>query len=689
MKKILSFAAVLSAVISMNVLTSCEDFFKAENALVATDLAPKDTLYSMMGIVKQMQSLATRTILFGELRADLTDINDKTPTDLQEIANNQVSLTNSYNSPADYYAVINSCNIYLANVDTALTTHNEVYYEKEILAVKTFRAWTYLELAKIYGEVPFVTEPVLAASDAENIVANFSSNKKNLTQICDYFIKDLSDYLSYNNRLLQNLDLRPSYAQTYEGVTMANFFIPARVMLAELYLWRGSATQNKQDFIEAVRNYHDFITFTGETHPTGYNHDVTWKNRQFTLIDDSYTSSRFSMANLSVASADYVCYIPMDTIDYYGTVSNVREVFCSTFKNDYYALANPSSYLKELSQAQWYCKYIYTSQLIQDTLYAPRDIKKVDKEDQIGDLRLSAVCNTMSVLDKYHDYNSERQFILKYTAGQNQLYNDARINFVPLFRYSMLYLHMAEALNHAGFPETAFAVLKYGLTEELMANRNIIPQEEYDGLLAITQWGFSSGNTSSFVEWDKDYFINNDPTKMLTTSDATQVGIHSHGSGDTPFNAYYVLPHDSTLWVEYDKHVADSLAAYQELLLYVGTTPLTEDSTPEDSAAYQATVLAYQTAISDYNAKAQEAYVPAMAAQRLQYPAFVAQKILDEEALEGMFEGYRFYDLMRWAMYYGDNDFVAKQVGQRKGQEKATPVSSLMGGKWYLPLPTR
>ena len=54
--------------------TSCEDMFTAENRLVTTDLAPKDTLYQVMGIVQRMQKLADRTVLLGELRADLVEI---------------------------------------------------------------------------------------------------------------------------------------------------------------------------------------------------------------------------------------------------------------------------------------------------------------------------------------------------------------------------------------------------------------------------------------------------------------------------------------------------------------------------------------------------------------------------------------------------------------------------------------
>ena len=110
--------------------TSCEDMFTADNNLVTTDLAPKDTLYQMMGILKSMQKLGDRTVLLGEIRADLIDIDpNHSSKDLQELANNTVSFDNVYNKPADYYAVINNCNVYLANVDSMRNSQGtEKYY---------------------------------------------------------------------------------------------------------------------------------------------------------------------------------------------------------------------------------------------------------------------------------------------------------------------------------------------------------------------------------------------------------------------------------------------------------------------------------------------------------------------------------------------------------------------------------
>src|SRR5574344_2627612 len=96
MKSIIKCGLLLLAIGASTV--SCEDMFTADNTLVTTNLAPQDTLYQMMGIIKRMQKLADRTVLLGEVRADLVDVDPIHSTvDLQELAANNVSLENIYN----------------------------------------------------------------------------------------------------------------------------------------------------------------------------------------------------------------------------------------------------------------------------------------------------------------------------------------------------------------------------------------------------------------------------------------------------------------------------------------------------------------------------------------------------------------------------------------------------------------
>lgn len=147
-------------------MSSCSDFFDqdSDHVTFADDKninEPGDTIYSLTGILQQLQALGDRTVLLGEARGDLVSVTNAASSDLRDLANFNVGDDNKYNSPRDYYAVINNCNFYIAKCDTAVKdSRNNYIFMKEYAAVKAIRAWTYLQLAINYGHVPFVTEPI-------------------------------------------------------------------------------------------------------------------------------------------------------------------------------------------------------------------------------------------------------------------------------------------------------------------------------------------------------------------------------------------------------------------------------------------------------------------------------------------------------------------------------------------------
>lgn len=707
--------------------TSCEDMFTAENKLVSTDLAPQDTVYQMMGIVQRMQKLADRTVLLGEIRADLVDVNSTVATtDLQQLYNNNVDADNVYNRPADYYDVINNCNIYLAYVDDQLKTHGTYYYEKEISAAKCFRAWCYLELLKIYGEVPFVTTPVLTADDAEDIVA--SGNKANMATILDFCIADLEQELAKNPT--KNLEMRPSYGVTFWSVSCDNFFLPVRAILAELYLWRGSyegqSDAARPYYLKAINMYHDYFCFPNEERGIR-NYTSGWMDREHTNWVTSLPS-RFDVG----ATYENVALLPCDTVAYYGNVANIRTVFNSQYSNNYYPWTQPSARLRNISASQQFC-YLDNDRTTgkYEVIYFPLDPSEYIQTINVGDMRLSSVYKTESNQANLQDnanFNATRSWVIKWANGSMSFpRTDVKQSYIPFYRTSILYLHMAEALNRAGFPETAFAVLKYGLTKKVMDDRNIISQAEFDALskiktvgFSLTELDYSEGINSSFVVWPSTVFYNPDNINPNNNTAGTiaQIGIHSIGSGYTELNEKYYLPTDSSEIVEvpailpvpaivedpgemleyepwcekegrdpdrstsrsqYNRYVTEfeaEKAAYEEWLI----------TYPADSLAYEASVKAHDDAVA-HNA----AWLinPEVRAGRM---AEVAKMILEEEALEGMFEGQRFYDLMRYQMQAGKilgpnatitmPDYIQEKYGdtQREG---------MIGRPWYLKLPTR
>lgn len=459
--------------------------------------SPNDTVYSVIGIVNKLQKIADRTVLLGELRGDLTTLTDHAPLDLQAIANFTADASNPYNNARDYYAVIQNCNYFLANADMQLTKQGRRVFEKEYAVVKTYRAWTYLQLAINYGSVPFYTEPLLAEKDAQPELLPFY----NVEQIADYFISDLAPYV--------DTDL-PAYGNI-GGLSSQDFYLPVRVVLGDLCLWAGR-------YREAAKFYHDFLTKQGNQHPT-YTNTIEWGSFEFNKILDGYASQ------FSTTSSETLSFIPMETREYDGIVSQLSNIFNSTTENNYYYQATHSAAYDALSRSQQYA-LIYTDPvtLLPDTVYAS-DTIHYENDLLRGDLRLSSSYNYRTQPTASAAQSSIRQTCQKYRTSGNNEY----LSYVSLCRVQHVYLRYAEAMNRAGFPQTAFAVLKYGLWKDNI--EKYISAEERDAageLLSFSQYIFLRENT---------------------------IGTHSRGCGAANADSTFVIPTlatkaDSILFVE-------------------------------------------------------------------------------------------------------------------------------------------
>ena len=678
---------------------SCEDMFTADNTLVTTELAPQDTLYQMMGIIKRMQKLADRTVLLGEVRADLVDVDPlHASADIQELAANNVSAANVYNQPSDYYAVINSCNIYLANVDSMRNSQGtRKYFEKEILAAKCFRAWCYLELLKIYGDVPYIRTPVLNSDNAEEIVA--SGKKEGMVTIVTDMINDLVNF-----RAAENDELRQSYGnRTFNGIRYSEMVIPVRAMLAELYLWRGSYTGNQTDYINAIRMYHDYFTFPSEEINTG-RANANWPSRDSERPSTSDYNSNFLDASQCAG------VLPMETSQYYGTVSKLRGVFCSLDSNNYYPAVVASQRAKDISKAQDYCQFLVEGGGLPEIYFREHDPNLYsDYKTMEGDLRLYSVSdgpdNVKDNSSNSHEnssYNNMYYLNRKYGTTTN---GNSYLPFVPYFRNNILYLHFAEALNRAGFPETAFAILKYGLSYYTLTNRDIVSKDEFDRLSLITSIGFTvqepkftdddlkKQTTGTAAIWSSDvfatYFIvpldQMNPQRIIEGGNYIQVGIHSFGSGDSEYNDRYFLD---------DEETKSGLKAYKEDLELEEVPRLSRNSTHEDSVEYDR-VVAYNAYADSVNI-AQKDSVDSYNAEYLASPdirtkrqAHVSKLILEEEALEGVFEGQRFYDIMRYQMQEMGGAAIGTTITMPAYIEEKYGTTTKMAGKpWFLKLPS-
>ena len=226
-------------------MSSCEDMLEVDSDRVEYDMSPltlNDTVYSVLGILKNIQAVADRQVLLGELRGDLMVVNEGSAiTDIQKIARFEFDGNNKYLDAKDYYAIINNCNIYLARVDTSLTRDNVKPMLREYVAVKSVRAWTYMQLATNYEKVPFFTEPILTHSMSQEV---FNRPALGIEEIADKLIEDLRPYA--------NPTQYPMPA--FSGLSYATelYFMPIRQLLGDLYLWKG-------DYRNAIDSYYNLI----------------------------------------------------------------------------------------------------------------------------------------------------------------------------------------------------------------------------------------------------------------------------------------------------------------------------------------------------------------------------------------------------------------------------------------------
>ena len=533
------FTIALSAVFAAGV-TSCEDMLKVDSKTYMFDYqntldSPTDTVYSVLGIIQKLQVVADRTNILGEIRGDLVAVSDHASEDLRDLYSydfSKLKSTNKYDQPVDYYSIINNCNFFLANADTAFVRNEKQILKGEYIVILCYRAWAYLQLAQIYGEVPYFDKPITG----DNASAGVRMNIKQLAQTLLLDFKD--DYIKYMDKYSPNYGKLGgeelgdgSKTAQHESLDM---FIPIRLILGDLCLWA-------EDYAHAALYYHDFlINDTRVTTTTGTN-CVTWLTNDFLYEgSDGYTASIFG-AN------GHITYIPMEADKYSGVVSDLVNIYNSTEENDYWYQLTRSRAATAISVRQNYCYHAKRSASNRYEWAAYINDKSAMENLLLrGDLRLGAVLETDYEILSDEEINTSTQ------GTEIQTLNKINSEKIWLYRKDVVYLRLAEALNRCGLPQTAFAILKEGLCKtsiDSLSQGEKVRATNIDGVdisavydfptttfrQARTQWYTttvtSAGSTLSVycAEWDG----------------GNTMGIHSRGCGDAAYDPNYTIPVDT------------------------------------------------------------------------------------------------------------------------------------------------
>lgn len=643
--------------------SSCDDMLNVDSNRVEyefDDWELSDSVYSVLGILKAVQNVGDRQILINELRADLVAVNEaKAVVDVQELSRSEFNLeTNKYLDVKDYYAIINNCNIYLARVDTTLEKNNVKLMLPEYVAVKSVRAWTYLQLVINYNNVPYFTEPILTHSDAEAVM-----NQPMLTRD-EVVNKLIADILPYENPSVYPMPawgtsgkvLKFGYGTNGTDVETKQLFVPIRMLLGELYLWKG-------DYKNAARFFYSQIAGTGTNETakkySDRGHKASYGSEGGKSFNNSYLGM-FAAKTYSNNSANFFTIIPFANTDLDGTTSDLAAVFSPHGEvGAAQVVASPG--IQSLSERQVYC-----------FLKDPEDKKEDPEYSQFyeypGDLRLKATTYSQRGTDEAK--TEYKNIIGKFNFEDGSLGMDAeftsniKTTFLILQRKELAYLRFAEALvglartdEYEGAMELAMTVLKVGVKSNYRLLKNPVYAErvkvDADGD-TLYNYIIENKDTVDILPRMEKYLASCTDSIVYNFTAAefeTNEGIHSRGSGYSERNEYYAL---------------------------------------------NDTCIARYLGVTEVENKVETILRPITREDSLNY---MADLVLDELALELAWEGTRFGDLIRFAKAMGDNDVLAKRIAGRAHKNNVTyrsneyQMDAELYGKmsneanWYLPLP--
>lgn len=677
MKKnfIYTMAFLLCGVLSFS---SCEDMLNVESDRVEyefDDWTFNDSVYSVLGILKSVQKVGDRQVLLNELRADLVSPNyEKAVVDIQQLCEHIYKPeTNKYLDVKDYYAIINNCNIYLARVDTALEKNNIKLMMNEYVAVKSIRAWTYLQLAINHGNVPYFTEPVLTHSEAEEVMRKPALSREQL------MTKLINDIMPYENPAAFPMPnwhkdgpngkvITFGYSENANEIAVLTrkLFVPIRMLLGELYLWRGAAG----DYKKAAECFYNQITGAGtnETAPK-------YADRAFYLnyavkggksISDKY-SQRFSYQDFDKNSDNSVLtLIPYTYSNLRGETSSLADIFCHP-SDIGAAQVTVSPAMLSLSRRQVFRYYQG------EDPEKPELVEYSTNYEYPGDLRIKATSfsqqggkddgETMypNIIAKFNMENHSWGAINSIHRGAPNVVTGC----ITLLRPEHAYLRLAEALvgmarqGYDGAMELAMEILKVGVKDNYSVIKNPVFAERHKinakgDTIKKFEIDKVTKDTLGFTYVMETYLASYDDSlgyDFTAKAFENNKGIHSRGSGDSERNIYYAL--NDTCIARY----IGKLEKQGDIEVFTGTI------TKEDSLNY------------------------------------VADLVIDELALEFSWEGTRFGDLMRFARAMGDNEVIAKRIAGRDhvnevsyrhpeyAMEPALYNKFMDESNWYLPLP--
>ena len=732
--------------------TSCEDMLSPDSNRHSYEVA-EDTLYSYWGILKSLQHVAEKYVILGECRGDMVQgtgyvsdtINAICNFGMGNFAEKLKDGTSVYTSAADYYHIINSCNAYIAHCDTMRTTGtNEKYMMGEYAQVEAIRAWTYMQLVQVYGEVPFYLDPLLTTEDIDEFISNPGHETVNADNLADKLaarLTNLEPYEIYGSEGYEEYVYPQfeSYGFTKEICHSSKCMFPISLVLADMYLMKGDTHSCQQ----AAQHYYTYLNTlnAGPLNGNDYYCEVGFQ-AGFDKPSRSRMGNPFIENKKTNRYAETITCIPSNTNKNWGVVlRDINRLFGYTanisvgtsssgatasvsLTRDFERELIASKGYENLCAAQQYEIYIGTKSEIDNGLIKPTVVPDA------GDARYVWV-------PEYQKKEGEETIYGHFVDKQNANYDGLSMmgidggstafstTYPVIYRKSGVWLRFAEALNRAGYPSIAFAILKNGICN----NSQWFPSPESDyNDYKYKDVVYDSYNQVQTVIEDEIIEAYPDTTwaaqkkfiqETLATIDTIENNVPDEA---TQAICYYIDRRELEKEAPYINFQTANMYSYDANIPYSAKADLlssenggmgTHYAWGRDNASdltrnitmgihqHGCGRIKYDERYSCYNyvdkviefAKANGKTLTKEDIYDGNHDADVQDAvedlIIDEMGLELTFEGTRFFDLSRVARRRNDPNYLAKRVAMRTGTLNTELQSWLQNEKhWYLPLPT-
>ncbi len=645
--------------------TSCEDMLTPDVENIAEGFTGTDTVGFYFGILSNLQDVYENNIMLGDLRSDLVETTSFVSDSVAEVANftKVEDADNGLLTRAAYYKVINQCNFYLAKVDTMIMKNNNYYMRREFSQVQIIRAWTYMQLVQNYGTVPFITQPVDNANTGWE--TNPAEGWATADNLIDLLLKNGLNQAYQYEKTLGSVD----YHTLENGkLTMAHALhvFPADLVLGDLYLLRGAS---QSDYERAATFYYDYLEEQARLKSRLVSMNNAASQMKLTIngrdyyeaLPSSWATSFMDLGSSPETNKECITLMLSAANNTFGTVmtrsahlygfdassSNTtgtndegtsvttgEVVITPNYRNRQIAA---SKRYTNLSQAQAY-RYVTMNN---------GQVVDVDYPENVGDARISGTvinvnteAGTLPFVQKrcYYGSTSNSMGVSAYAGSFDFNYT------FPVYRMRQVYLRYAEAINRAGYPRHAFALLRDGLTsmnipsvrldsvaieydaDSTIISKTIVPYlsdvEDGCGYIGVNE--LRRAESVPFLDFTETYWDGN-------------AGIHELGCGqssdrDTVYTYANIVGQRIADEAARAAGAPTDAAVAKRYIAYLNEA--TED-TPTEGGTEVETVLPEPT-------------IPATIGEEINA---VETLIADEMALETAFEGTRFYDLSRIARH--------------------------------------